>query len=161
MNNSSLRLPEKHLGQGINTSHTCPITNQTEHKDTATFFTFFQVQTKYMNHFRPSQTRLFKLSSLYSHYEEHRETASLTWLMKRLLRFSLTVKTKDATERLHACMAIPYGGQDLCVVLPSVHQPMYPVAPLPNTRIRDLRNADLNLVNRVYYTHLNYGTLTK
>lgn len=57
MNNSSLGLLGKHLGQGINTSHTCPIANQTEHNDTATFFTLFQVQTKYMNHFCPSQTQ--------------------------------------------------------------------------------------------------------
>lgn len=63
--------------------------------------------------------------SLYSHVEELRETASLTWLMKRLLRFSLTVKTKDATETLHACMPTPYRflrTRPLCRG-PILHQP--------------------------------------
>lgn len=88
-------------------SHTCPITNQTEHMYITTFFTFFHVLTKYMNPLHLLQTWLFKLFTQYSHYEEHKETTSLTWLMKRLLRFSLTVKTKDATEMLHACMLTP------------------------------------------------------
>lgn len=96
------------MEQWINTSHACPTSTQTEHKDTATFFTFFQEWTKYTKHFRPSQTWLFNLSSLHNHCTVHRKTASLTWLMKRLLRFSLTVKTKDITEMLHTCTRTTY-----------------------------------------------------
>lgn len=70
--------------------------------------------------------------SLDSYYEEHRGTAPLTWLMKRLLRFSLTVKTKDATEMLHTCVLTP--GRllrtGLCVKVPSFHQQTYPAAQL-------------------------------
>lgn len=71
-------------------------------------------------------------------------TVSLTWLMKRLLRFSLTVKTKDATKMLHDCMPTPYRSpttSPLCVI-PSFHQPTYPVAPLPNIRICNLQRSE-------------------
>lgn len=70
--------------------------------------------------------------SLDSYYEEHRGTAPLTWLMKRLLRFSLTVKTKDATEMLHTCVLTPGRllRMGLCVKVTSFHQPTYPAAQL-------------------------------
>lgn len=122
---------EKTLGAMEISSHACPITNQSEY--IITFFTFFHVLIKYMNHLHLLQTWLFKLFTQYNHYEEHKETASLTWLMKRLLRFSLTVKTKDATEMLHACMPTPCrslrGLGLLC------HSPILPSTNIPSCSI--------------------------
>lgn len=88
--------------------------------------TYWQKNT---NHLYLFQTWLFKLFTQYNHYEEHKETASLTWLMKRLLRFSLTVKTKDATDVITpACQSrAGWWGQGLCVTASSFHQPTYPM----------------------------------
>lgn len=99
-----------------------PATGQTEPECPAAFFTLFHVQTRFTGHFPTAHTVWWSLDS---YYEEHRGTAPLTWLMKRLLRFSLTVKTKDATETLHACVRTPGRllRMGLCVkVRPSTNQ---------------------------------------
>lgn len=59
---------------------------------------------KRMDHLHPARTQPPKLTQSLA---RNTETASLTWLMKRLFRFSLTVETKDVTETLHACTPAP------------------------------------------------------
>ena len=85
----------------------------------------------------PSRTRVWKLFALDSHYLKHRQTVPLTWLMKRLLRFSLTVKTKDTTETLLACMRTPcrWLRTGLCVTVPPFHPRRYPAAQLPYKKL--------------------------
>ena len=130
-NGSCLGLLDKHWPRGQMPSRARPVTDPTEHECTAAFFTFFHVRTRFTDHF-PITDTVWQLSALDSHYEEHRETAPLTWLMKRLLRFSLTVKTKDATEMLLACVPTPCRllRTGLCVKVPPFHQPTCPDAQL-------------------------------
>lgn len=92
--------------------------------------------TRFTAHF-PITHRVWKLFALDSHYLKHRQTVPLTWLMKRLLRFSLTVKTKDTTETLLACMRTPcrWLRTGLCVTVPPFHPRRYPAAQLPYKKL--------------------------
>lgn len=105
-----------------------PATGQTEHECPAAFFTLFHAD-KIQG---PLPHRTHSVDGL-TVITKNMGNSSTYMVNEDSMRFSLTVKTKDATEMCVTHLrANPWqvAEDGLCVKVPSFHQPTYPAAQL-------------------------------